>query len=211
MRKFLNRLLVISSSIHMMCPLCIIARRYPQSAFAKAVCAWGKICPCCNLYFAARKRGLIETEAGTKGLLPPVYFLTYLVAAIGFHCVFPIRTIIPSPYNYLGIIGIGFGVILNIWADRLFKRKRTTVKPFEASTFLIQEGPFYLSRHPMYLGMVAIFVGIAVILGSITPFFVAIAFAVAMDSVFIPAEEKSLEQSFGTAFLDYKKRVRRWI
>ena len=32
-----------------------------------------------------------------------------------------------------------------------------------------------------------------------------------MELLFIPIEEKNLEQVFGTEYRDYKKKVRRWI
>jgi len=35
--------------------------------------------------------------------------------------------------------------------------------------------------------------------------------SVAMDAVFISTEEKILEHVFSKKFLDYKKKVRRWI
>jgi protein-S-isoprenylcysteine O-methyltransferase Ste14 len=32
-----------------------------------------------------------------------------------------------------------------------------------------------------------------------------------MEVMFIPFEEKNLEQAFGKEYHDYKKKVRRWI
>jgi len=32
-----------------------------------------------------------------------------------------------------------------------------------------------------------------------------------MEKRFIPLEEKNLEKKFGNQYVDYKKRVRRWI
>ncbi len=98
-----------------------------------------------------------------------------------------------------------------MWADGLFKRKNTTVKPFEKSSALILEGPFRFSRHPMYLGMVIALLGVAIILGSLITFLVPIAFFVSMQIVFIRHEEKALEQTFGQEYLDYKNRVRSWL
>ncbi len=143
--------------------------------------------------------------------LPPTYFIIYLLLAIGLHFVPPITKLIYSPYNYIGILLIGIGIWLNIWADGLLKKNNTTVKPFEKSTCLIEEGPFLFSRHPMYLGMVAILSGVAALLGSITCFIAPVGFFITMDVVFIPREERALEKTFGQKFLDYKKRVRRWL
>lgn len=144
-------------------------------------------------------------------ILPPTYFLISLISAVGIHLVLPIRKFIDTPYNYTGILFIGAGIWLNIWADRLFKQKKTTVKPFEKSSFLIEEGPFTFSRNPMYLGMVIILLGEAVLLGSIIPFIITVAFFILLSVVFIPDEENALEGDFGQGFIEYKKRVRRWL
>ena len=63
----------------------------------------------------------------------------------------------------------------------------------------------------MYLGMVIILTGVAVLLGSITPFLVPAGFFITMNVVFIPDEERAMEETFGEQFLDYKKRIRRWL
>lgn len=146
-----------------------------------------------------------------RRLEPPTYFLIFLLLAILLHFVLPVIQIINSPYKYIGILLFGIGFWLNMWADGLFKRKNTTVKPFEKSSALILEGPFRFSRHPMYLGMVIALLGVAIILGSLITFLVPIAFFVSMQIVFIRHEEKALEQTFGQEYLDYKNRVRSWL
>ena len=63
----------------------------------------------------------------------------------------------------------------------------------------------------MYLGMTLILAGLAVLLGSVTPVLVVPVFAWLMDRRFIVAEEQALEETFGEAYLEYKRHVRRWI
>lgn len=121
------------------------------------------------------------------------------------------KQIIPANYSYLGIFLIAFGVVVNVWSDNLFKKTKTTVKPYEKPTFLITSGPFLFSRHPMYLGMASILLGSAVMLQSLITFIFPFIFIIIMEVLFIPKEEKSLEKVFGKKYLDYKKRVRRWI
>ena len=146
-----------------------------------------------------------------KAPLPPTYFLLCLLLAIVLHFVLPLVKIIYPPYNYTGVLFIGMGIWIIIWTDRLFKVKNTTVKPFEKATCFIQEGPFRFTRHPMYLGMIIILVGVAILLGSISPFICPIGFFIAMSIVFIPQEEKALEETVGQDFIYYKRRVRCWI
>ena len=144
-------------------------------------------------------------------ILPPTYLLIAIVVMVILHLLLPVAKIIPVPWNILGIIPLACGIAINIIADRNFHQANTTVKPFEESTALITSGVFQISRHPMYFGFVLILIGVAILLGSVTPYFVILIFAILMDRVFIQAEERLLEEKFGQVWLEYKARVRRWI
>jgi len=93
----------------------------------------------------------------------------------------------------------------------LFKKNKTTVKPYRNPTELITSGPFRISRHPMYLGMMLILLGIAIVHGTLITFAFPIIFIILMELFFIPYEEKNLERISGRKYLSYKKRVRRWL
>ena len=146
-----------------------------------------------------------------KKILPPTIFWLSLILSVGLHFLLPVKKVIVAPYKYIGILLICAGILLNLWADRLFKHKQTTVKPFEKSSFLIEEGPFKFSRNPMYLGMAAMLLGMSILLGTVTPFIVPVVFCILVRIVFISAEEIDLENVFGQEFLEYKKRIRRWL
>jgi protein-S-isoprenylcysteine O-methyltransferase Ste14 len=150
-----------------------------------------------------------ETE--TKRLLPPVYFLIAILLGVALHFALPLRIVIPLPWSLLGVWPLLLGIILNVLADRSLKRHETAVKPFEPSRALVTDGVYRVSRHPMYLGMVLILAGIAVLLGSLTPWFILLLLAVVLDARFIRIEESMLEETFGEAYRAYRKRARRWI
>ena len=142
---------------------------------------------------------------------PDMYFIIFLVLSIVMHFIFPIKKLIFFPYTYFGFVFIALGIILNIWTDLLFKKKKTTVKPYKKPTQLLISGPFRISRHPMYLGMAIILLGVAIIHGTLITFVFPIIFIIFMELFFIPFEEKNLERIFGKKYLNYKKKVRRWI
>jgi protein-S-isoprenylcysteine O-methyltransferase Ste14 len=146
-----------------------------------------------------------------KPIQPPSYLLIsiFVIAALFF--IFPEPVLIPSPWNLLGLFPLGFGVWINLSADRAFQQEKTTVKPLEDPTTLITHGAFALSRNPMYLGFVAILLGIALLIRTVHPYLVVIIFAVFMDRKFIRIEEMNLERKFGSAWEAYKSKVRRWI
>jgi protein-S-isoprenylcysteine O-methyltransferase Ste14 len=159
-------------------------------------------------------RGYEVTQSGSqpaRKLLPPVYFYLLLAMEAGLHYLLPLGQIIGWPWRAIGLVPIGFGMIINMLADRLFKQKQTTVKPFEPPGALIVNGPFRLSRHPMYLGMAAVLVGVAVVSGSLAPFAGPALFIGLMELVFIQQEEKVMQETFGEQYRQYKRRVRRWV
>ncbi|MCR3884907.1 isoprenylcysteine carboxylmethyltransferase family protein [Methanotrichaceae archaeon M04Ac] len=142
---------------------------------------------------------------------PPTYFAALLLVSAASHYAYPGRQVVGPSFAYMGLLLVGFGVVLNLWTDSLFKKNRTTVKPQEMPSKLLITGPFRISRHPMYLGMVSILLGEAVFLGSLIAFVFPLIFAILMGLFFIPREEENLERAFGREYVDYKRRVRRWI
>jgi protein-S-isoprenylcysteine O-methyltransferase Ste14 len=146
-----------------------------------------------------------------KPVLPPTYLYAAIAVMVALHFLFPVKRIIPFPWNLLGVLPLALGAALNIIADKAFRKAKTTVKPFQESAALITDGVYRISRHPMYLGFVLILIGLAVLLGSLTPFFVIPIFAVVMDRVFIVVEERMLDEKFGQAWLAYKGQTRRWV
>jgi protein-S-isoprenylcysteine O-methyltransferase Ste14 len=143
--------------------------------------------------------------------MPTTYFLISIVAIFAFHLLFPVMTIIPFPWNLTGIIPLVIGFILNLVVDRAFHLANTTIKPFAESSILITSGVFQISRNPIYLGFVLILSGIAVLMGSLSPYLVVIAFTILINRIFIEVEERMLAEKFGVKWDDYKRRVRRWL
>jgi len=143
-------------------------------------------------------------------LLPPNFLFIYLLLSIILHFLFPIRNIISS-YRLFGFPLIIAGLVINFWADSLFKKNKTTVKPNEIPTRLIVNGPFSFSRHPMYLGFVSLLLGVSVLLGSFSSFISPILMFITLEKKFIPLEEQQMEKVFGNKYREYQKKVRRWI
>ncbi len=146
-----------------------------------------------------------------KKILPPTYLFVAIVIMLTLHFLLPEAKVIAFPWNLLGVIPGTLGIVMNLIADRAFKKVGTTVKPYEESTRLIMNGVFRVSRHPMYVGFVLILLGIAIFVGSLTPYVVVIVFPILIDRIFIRVEERMLQETFGEAWLEYKKKVRRWI
>ena len=100
---------------------------------------------------------------------------------------------------------------MNFWADSLFKKVQTTVRPDERPTAFVKDGPFKYVRHPMYLGMALILFGVALLLGSLSTFVIPAVFIVIIDLKFITPEERSMLEAFGEDYIVYTRRVGRWL
>jgi len=146
-----------------------------------------------------------------RRIIPPVYFLAALVAMAGLHFMLPIATLVHPPHRYLGVLILGFGFWMVIWAARLFGRAGTPIKPFEHATHLVTGGPYRMTRNPMYLGMVAGLTGVAVLFGTLSPFLVIPAFVYVIQRLFIAREEEALLTTFGEDYRTFRSKVRRWI
>lgn len=141
---------------------------------------------------------------------PPIYFYICLIFSIGL-LLHPVFQYIRYPYTLIGIPCIVYGIGINLWADYLFKKEKTTIKPGEKPTALIEYGPFRFSRNPIYLGMAVILFGFAILSGSLLSFIFPIAFTVFMQVIFIPGEERNMEAVFGKRYVRYKYTVKRWV
>jgi len=146
-----------------------------------------------------------------KNILPPIYLYTAIGLMVILHILFPGIQVLSGPLVFLGVIPLTVGVVINLLADKAFKQRGTTVKPFEESSALVTTGVFRLSRNPMYLGFVLGTVGIGLLLGSLTPWVVIVGFVFVIDSIFIRTEEQMLMRCFGQSFLEYKQHTRKWI
>ncbi|MBO6584971.1 MAG: isoprenylcysteine carboxylmethyltransferase family protein [Gracilimonas sp.] len=94
-----------------------------------------------------------------------------------------------------------------------FSKKSTTVnphKPQDTSAF-VKSGIYRLTRNPMYLGMVLILCAAVFKLGNLLTVLFIPCFIWYMNEFQIKSEEEVMEQKFGDEFLDYKKKVRRWV
>jgi protein-S-isoprenylcysteine O-methyltransferase Ste14 len=127
------------------------------------------------------------------------------------HFLAPIAHVLRVPWNLLGLLPLGLGLVVTAVADRAFKQQGTTVHPFKEPTQLVTNGAFRFSRNPMYLGFVLVLLGMAILLRSLSPFAVVAGFAIWMDTGFIRVEERILAATFGDEWVRYKQRVRKWI
>ncbi|MFO7278147.1 MAG: isoprenylcysteine carboxylmethyltransferase family protein [Pseudomonadota bacterium] len=146
-----------------------------------------------------------------RRIVPPVYLtLTIIVMAL-LHFLAPGARLIAPPYNFLGLVPVVLGFVMAGIAAGAFARAGTPVVPFERSTALVTDGIYRVTRNPMYLGMILVLIGTAVLFGTVTPWLPVPVFIWIIQTRFVRAEERFLEELFGEEYLAYRRRVRRWL
>ncbi len=96
------------------------------------------------------------------------------------------------------------------WAWLEFRRYRTTILPLRQPTSLLCRGPFCVSRNPIYLAMVLLAATPWLWWGALGLLLAPLGFFSFSNWVTIPFEEVKLRATFGDAYVEYCRRVRRW-
>lgn len=144
-------------------------------------------------------------------LIPPVYLLIAILVALALNFALPIARVAPPRVSYLGVVLIIAGVALTGYAAGLFAKAQTPLKPFEPATALVTTGIYRVTRNPMYVGLILILAGVGLFLGTVGALLPLPVFVWLLSTRFVAGEERLLEQTFGEAYLAYKRQVRRWI
>ncbi|MBI2558594.1 isoprenylcysteine carboxylmethyltransferase family protein [Candidatus Woesearchaeota archaeon] len=113
--------------------------------------------------------------------------------------------------RYFGILIFVLGLSTTFYSFYLFKKNKTPILPGQKPTFVVIEGPYKFTRNPMYLGVTIGLLGMSIYIGNLLSLLSPIIFFVVMNIAYVPFEEGLLEKTFGKQYLNYKKKVRRWI
>ena len=145
---------------------------------------------------------------------PPIIFLSAIVISLLLNVVYPLPWFgrpLSGILFVLGLLSIAAFAALNILAIRAMRRAGTTVRPDRGADHLVTNGPFSFTRNPLYLAGTMLLLGIGLVSGIVWFLLLAISAAFAVQKVTIEREERHLEVRFGETYLDYARRVRRWI
>lgn len=107
----------------------------------------------------------------------------------------------------------GAALVVAGLGTRLFVQRKTTVLPMhpENTTALVTGGVYRYTRNPMYLGATLFLLGLGFALGDILSLFFIPCFVLYITHFQIVPEERALERLFGKEYMEYKRRVRRWL
>ena len=154
-------------------------------------------------------------DAANVRFFPPGIPLLIMAIAIGLNYIWPFNLASEVPklvrYGLGGAIAGSALLGLGAWSVIIMRQSGQSENPWKPTNSIIERGPFRVTRNPMYLQMVIVCVGVAIVLMNgwlilLTPFCGWL-----LQQLAIIPEESYLEQKFGDPYLEYKKRVPRWL
>lgn len=145
---------------------------------------------------------------------PPIIYLAAIALAVVLGLIYPLPWITEPISDLLfaaGWLAVAGVVAIELSAMRALRRGNTTIRPDRASDHLVTSGAFSFTRNPIYFGNTLLMIAIGLIAGSLWFIVMALIAAFATQKLAIEREEKHLLARFGKKYIDYSKRVRRWI
>ena len=142
---------------------------------------------------------------------PPLIFLGFILVSAIIDYFYPLSFITAMPSKILGYGVIIVALLIVFIASRSFKKVKTNIEPWKPTSKIVSEGVFAYSRNPIYLAFALVPIGHGIILGSVGILLSLIPAVICTYFVAIKKEEQYLEQKFGSEYLDYKTKVRRWL
>jgi protein-S-isoprenylcysteine O-methyltransferase Ste14 len=144
----------------------------------------------------------------TVVMLYPMYAsltVAVLVAAVG--------SVWPMPVPRA--LATSIGVVLVVTSSCVYVVSRAKVKTFRATwglafDQLVTTGPYSVSRNPQIVGAITFLLGAALLGRSSGAAMAAVLYA-AIAVIWIRLEEEALEQRYGLAYREYRRRVPRFL
>ena len=123
---------------------------------------------------------------------PPRIAMTLLMSAVAANAFLPLRwhPALPAAATITGLVG--FALMIRAWW--LFKLKHTAICPTDASSYLVTNDVFSVTRNPMYLGMFMMLMGLALASGNVAFYVAALTYGIAI-ACFAPMKKRSRWQN----------------
>lgn len=142
---------------------------------------------------------------------PPLIHFIGVVAGLGIGEIYPLHTPQSALLWWLGVGLIAATLVLAGMGFREFALVGNPVPPNRQIAGLMTEGPFRFTRNPLYLALSLLHAGIALVVSSVWLLVSLIPVLIFVRYYVIAREEAYLMRRFGQVYLDYQRRVRRWV
>lgn len=156
---------------------------------------------------------MLPSRPDTPGVIapPPLIFAGFLLAGAGLDY---LAGGLWAPGDWRFLVGAAVCIVAAFFlvpALGLFRRAGTRAEPWQPTTAIVTSGVYALTRNPMYVGMALAYAGIALLAGSLAALLMLPVAILVIQRGVILREEAYLSEKFGSEYLRYKTRVRRWL
>ena len=143
---------------------------------------------------------------------PPLVFLGALMIGVALNIALPLPILTDGRIgDVLGLLSTLGSAALAFWALRTMLRAGEQPDPGAPTRKIVREGPFARTRNPIYLSFALFDLGVALLMNNLWIILVLVPLMLYVDRGIIRREERYLERQFGDEYLEYKRRVRRWL
>ena len=144
-------------------------------------------------------------------LHPPIIYAISILAGIGLNNFWPQAMPYGLHNRAYGVMLIVIALLLAGWSLYEFHKADTDVRPDKPDSALLVSGPYRFTRNPLYIVLILVQLTVAIWLDNLWVALLVILSIIVISRYAIAREEHYLETLFGQQYLDYKKRVRRWL
>jgi protein-S-isoprenylcysteine O-methyltransferase Ste14 len=142
---------------------------------------------------------------------PPLIWLVNAVISVLVHLFIGLPIASYGSCLVCGIALIIVAPMLALWALITMKTTGTNVGPAKPALTIVRDGPFRFTRNPMYLALCLLQIALGFFLND----WITLLFVVPLALIFhygvVLREERYLTAKFGEPYLQYKRKVARWI
>ncbi len=138
-----------------------------------------------------------------------VFFLAVILGII-FDGIFTFGKFQGQAYQNIGLLMIIIGTFIIYWAQKTTSYRKSEAQKSRDTNFFIK-GPYRITRNPTNFGVTIMSLGLGFIIGSLfSIIFIIITYFIS-KLIFIKKQDSILEERYGQAFNEYKKRVKNWL
>ncbi len=142
---------------------------------------------------------------------PPVFYIISIFIALVIDYFSPLGIGDTMIFKMTAIVIGVVGILVFISAGRMFRADKQNVSVHTKTKNIYQSGIYAYSRNPIYLGALLMVIGCGIYFNKPWILIMQVPLVLFMNKYVIGREEAYLERKFGDEYLDYKKKVRRWI
>ena len=142
---------------------------------------------------------------------PAIYPVSSIAGGYFLQRFIPLPQPSDTSFTIIGSVIFVISILLLVWSITTLRKFKTTTMPHHPAKYLVTTGPYRFSRNPIYLAFLLLTLASALATGNL---WILLSLPVVMLTLAIYAvhpEESHLKQTFGDSYIEYSRKVRRWI